>query len=91
MSSMILFFFILMNMVGFLIMKEDKQRAMKREYRISERTLWTVALFGGAIGSTIGMNTYRHKTKHLSFKVGFPLLAVIEFVLYLYLYIINLS
>jgi uncharacterized membrane protein YsdA (DUF1294 family) len=91
MSNIILFIFILMNMIGFFFMKVDKQRAIKHQYRIRERTLWLVALFGGAIGSTISMNTYRHKTKHLSFKVGFPLLAAIEFVLYLYLYLINLS
>jgi uncharacterized membrane protein YsdA (DUF1294 family) len=91
MSNMILVIFIVMNMIGFFMMKVDKQKAIKRQYRIRERTLWIVALLGGAIGSTIGMNTYRHKTKHLSFKVGFPLLAVIEFVLYLYLYVINLS
>ncbi|MCQ6273452.1 DUF1294 domain-containing protein [Bacillus sp. V3B] len=87
MSNVILFIFIMMNIIGFFIMKVDKQRAIKHQYRISERTLWLVALLGGAIGSTISMNTYRHKTKHLSFKIGFPLLAVIEFMLYLYLYI----
>ncbi|MFK9091227.1 DUF1294 domain-containing protein [Bacillus salipaludis] len=71
----------IMNIVGFLIMGEDKKRAKKHEYRIRERTLWLVALFGGAIGTTAGMQLYRHKTKHLSFKIGFPVLAVVELVL----------
>jgi len=73
-----------MNTSGLLIMKEDKQRAIKHQYRIKEKTLWTVALFGGAIGSTIGMKLYRHKTKHLSFKLGLPFLAIIEAILYIY-------
>ncbi|MFZ7945629.1 DUF1294 domain-containing protein [Neobacillus sp. 19] len=78
---MILVGFLVMNIAGLLIMGEDKKRAKKHQYRISEQTLWLVALFGGAIGTTAGMQLYRHKTKHLSFKVGFPLLAVVEAVL----------
>ena len=73
--------YLIMNIAGLVIMWEDKRRAKKHEYRISERTLWLVALFGGAIGATAGMQLYRHKTKHTSFKIGFPVLAVIEFVL----------
>ncbi|MDF2857311.1 MAG: hypothetical protein K0Q87_3162 [Neobacillus sp.] len=76
--------FIIMNIVGLVIMKVDKDRAKKRQYRISEKTLWLVALFGGAVGATAGMRLYRHKTKHLLFKVGFPFLAVAEVVLFIY-------
>ena len=76
--------YLLMNLIGFVIMGMDKSRAKKHEYRISERSLWTIALFGGAIGATAGMKIYRHKTKHTSFKIGFPLLAIIQIVLFLY-------
>jgi uncharacterized membrane protein YsdA (DUF1294 family) len=41
-------------------------------------------LLGGAVGTTLGMQLFRHKTKHLSFKIGFPLLAVIELILFIY-------
>lgn len=78
---MILGAFILMNLVGLIIMKVDKDRAKKHQYRISENTLWLVAIFGGAVGTTAGMQIYRHKTKHLSFKVGFPILAAAEIIL----------
>jgi uncharacterized membrane protein YsdA (DUF1294 family) len=74
--------FLVMNIVGLIIMGEDKKRAKKHEYRISEQTLWLVALFGGAVGATAGMQLFRHKTKHLSFKIGFPFLAGIELVLF---------
>ncbi|WP_342432536.1 DUF1294 domain-containing protein [Neobacillus sp. FSL H8-0543] len=77
-------FYLIMNIIGLLVMKVDKSRAIKRQYRISERTLWLVALFGGAVGTTAGMRLYRHKTKHFSFKVGFPLLAIAEIVLFSY-------
>ena len=76
--------YVFMNIVGIVIMKADKSRAIKRQYRISEKTLWLVALFGGAVGTTAGMKIYRHKTKHISFKVGFPFLAIVEIVLFSY-------
>lgn len=70
----------IMNVSGFFIMGADKKRARKNLYRISEARLWTVALFGGALGATVGMKHFRHKTKHLQFKYGLPILAVIEVV-----------
>lgn len=80
---MILIF--IMNIVGFVMMKVDKNRAIKHQYRISEGTLWLVAILFGAIGMTLGMKVYRHKTKHFQFKVGLPLLSIIEIVLLLYI------
>lgn len=79
--STILGAYIIMNIIGLIVMKVDKERAKKHQYRISENTLWLVAIFGGAVGTTAGMQLFRHKTKHLSFKVGFPLLAVTEIIL----------
>ncbi|MDR7237475.1 DUF1294 domain-containing protein [Neobacillus drentensis] len=73
--------YLIMNIAGLLIMGEDKKRAKKHQYRISERTLWMVAILGGAVGTTTGMQLYRHKTKHTAFKIGFPFLAGIELVL----------
>ncbi|MEH7354362.1 DUF1294 domain-containing protein [Neobacillus drentensis] len=76
--TILLVAFLVMNVVGLLIMGEDKKRARKHQYRIRERTLWLVALFGGAVGTTAGMQLFRHKTKHVSFKIGFPVLAIVE-------------
>lgn len=73
--------FLVMNIIGLFIMKIDKNRAIKHQYRIREKTLWLVAFFGGAVGTTMGMQIFRHKTKHLSFKIGFPLLAIGEIIL----------
>ena len=68
----------LMSVVLLVMMKADKERARRNQYRISERTLWVMALLGGAIGGVIGMQLFRHKTKHLSFRFGFPLLALLD-------------
>ena len=84
-TKTLIIYYLLMNVIGFFIMKIDKTRAIRHEYRISEKTLWGMALLGGAVGTTLGMQMFRHKTKHLSFKVGFPVLAVIELILVLFL------
>lgn len=76
----------MINLYGFILMGVDKNKAKKGQYRISEKTLWITAICGGAVGTTIGMNLFRHKTKHTSFRIGFPSLAVLQiaiFVLYI--------
>ena len=59
----------------------DKKRARKHEYRISEKTLWTLAIIGGGTGAFLGMIQFRHKTKHPTFRIGFSILMIIQLVL----------
>lgn len=75
---------IIWNLVTFLLMGIDKKRAKKKQYRISEKTLLVSALLFGALGATIGMYVFRHKTKHWYFKFGLPLLLIIQLVGILY-------
>lgn len=76
---------LLINGYGFFLMGSDKKRAVKGQYRISEKTLWLAALFGGAVGMTIGMHFFRHKTKHLQFKMGLPALAIVDIAVFVYI------
>ena len=67
-----------MNLLAFALMGIDKAKAKASAWRIPEKTLFLVtALFGG-LGGTLGMNVFRHKTKHWYFKFGFPVLLVIQ-------------
>lgn len=59
-------------------MYRDKAKATKKEWRIAEKTLFSVAILGGAIGGVLGMYLFRHKTRHNSFAFGFPLLAALQ-------------
>lgn len=81
MPQFLILYFIIINLIGLLLMKIDKQKAKNHQYRISEKTLWTIAIGGGAVGATLGMQLFRHKTKHVSFKIGFPILAIIDVIL----------
>lgn len=74
---------IVLSIVAFTQIGLDKYRAVKGKWRISEKSLWLVALFGGAIGSLLGMIVFRHKIRKVSFIIGFTLLAVIYCIIFL--------
>lgn len=84
MLTYICVYLLVINIVSCTLMYADKQKARKNEYRIREATLWQFAFFGGALGAFIGMRSFRHKTKHASFKWGLPLLTVLQISLFLY-------
>lgn len=56
----------------------DKRKAQKNLWRISERTLMGAAVAGGSLGVLLGMHTFRHKTKHLKFTIGVPVILAVQ-------------
>lgn len=62
----------IINIIGFALMGIDKKRAVRGAWRISEASLFWVALAGGALGCTLGMHRFRHKTRHWYFRYGMP-------------------
>ena len=77
--------FVVSSLVGFMSMSIDKGRAKHNRRRISENMLFFGALIGGACGSFIGMQFFHHKTKHVKFIVGMPLMIALNAVMYYYL------
>ena len=75
-----LIYLILINITGFVIMGVDKKRAIRGPWRISEASLFFTALIGGALGTTLGMEYFRHKTKHRYFKLGMPAILLCQVV-----------
>lgn len=70
----------IVNAAGFLLMLIDKIKAKKNAWRIPEATLFLIAILGGSIGSLLGMYTFRHKTKHIRFVFGIPLILAVQLV-----------
>ncbi|WP_407269092.1 DUF1294 domain-containing protein [Radiobacillus sp. PE A8.2] len=79
-----LIYFVIINIVAYAVMGIDKKRAKSGEWRISEKTIWTITIIGGATGSWVGMSGFRHKTKHIQFKYGVPLLSIVQIGLLVY-------
>ena len=80
----LLIYLLVINLIGFFLMFVDKQKAKKGKWRIPEKTLFLIALLGGSLGTTLGMNTFRHKTKHWYFKFGMPAILILQIALGLY-------
>ena len=69
------------------LMGTDKLLAKMQKRRIPEKTLFAFAILGGALGGTVGMYSFHHKTLHKSFAIGFPLLTIVQIAAVAYLII----
>lgn len=73
----------ILSVIGFASMGFDKRKAIRKMWRIPESTLILIALFGGGIGSYVGMKLFHHKTKHKKFIILLPLTATVYIVVLL--------
>lgn len=70
------------SMVAAVVTAYDKWAAKYRtKHRTPERTLWLLAILGGSGAMWITMLIVRHKTKHLSFMVGLPVVILAQIAL----------
>lgn len=82
---LLLSYLVIVNIVGFAMMGIDKKRAIRGAWRISEASLFLAALIGGSLGCILGMQTFRHKTRHWYFKYGMPAILILQIMLLLLL------
>lgn len=78
-------YLLVVNIVGFVIMGIDKKRAIRGAWRISEASLFLTALIGGSLGCILGMQKFRHKTKHWYFKYGMPAIFILQILIFILL------
>lgn len=71
-------YLLIVNALGFYMMWSDKRKAIKDAWRTPERNFFIVALIGGSVGCWAGMQTFRHKTKHIKFTVGIPMILLLQ-------------
>lgn len=79
------FYMAAVNIAAFLAMGIDKYRAQRHKWRISEASLFILGLAGGGIGAFAGMGMFHHKTKHLKFTLGIPLITILNIIMFGYL------
>ena len=74
----ILWGFIIVNIVTFILFGIDKYKAKKGKQRIRERILlyWCVL---GPFGGYVGMYQFRHKYKKFRFQLGLFLMCLMQF------------
>ena len=81
MANALLYYLLVINILTFAVYGIDKWKARQGSWRISEATLLMLAVIGGTIGALLGMQVWRHKTMHLKFKYGLPLILLAQIAL----------
>ncbi|MCV2485633.1 DUF1294 domain-containing protein [Flavobacterium sp. SH_e] len=76
--EVLLLYFLFINILVFIFAGYDKSQARKNNRRISEKTLFLMALTGGSPGLLTAMLLFRHKTSKTSFIVKFAVILVIQ-------------
>ena len=78
MREILWIYLVVINIVALALYGADKRRAKKHAWRVSEKSLFLIALAGGSAGALLGMLLFRHKTKHWYFVIGIPLILAIQ-------------
>ena len=66
-TVLLMAWYTVMSVIAFILYGFDKRLAKQRKRRIPEKTLLGFGFFGGAVGALLGMEVFRHKTKHWHF------------------------
>lgn len=77
----VLVYLLVMNIIGLSVMGIDKLKAKRHTWRIPEKTLFLISIFGGSAGTWAGMHLFRHKTKHWYFVFGMPAILIVHIVI----------
>lgn len=83
----IVVYFIIINLLTCILYGVDKLKSMARGRRIPEKTLLGVTFIGGSIGALVGMQVFRHKTRHMKFQVLVPLFLILHTALLTFVYV----
>ena len=83
MTTALLIWVLAWTLIAFVLMGADKWKARHDNWRVPEKTLFLSAILGGSGGALAGMYLFRHKTKHLSFTIGMPVILALQIALVL--------
>lgn len=83
----LLVYLVIINALTLLFMLVDKVKAKRNLWRIPERTLLSLCALGGSLGGLLGMKLFRHKTLHLRFSIGIPVMLAVHVVILVFLVI----
>lgn len=81
----ILRYLLFVNAIAFIIYGIDKLKAKKGWWRISEFTLFMVAVIGGSAGAWLGIWIFHHKTLHRKFRWGIPFILFLQALAFIYI------
>ena len=84
--SGLLIYICLISIISLVITVIDKFNAKRNLRRVPESTLLTIAALGGSVAMYITMQIIRHKTKHIKFMLGLPIIILFQVIAIFYLF-----
>lgn len=79
-------YLISINLISVIVTAYDKHCAVNKRWRVKESTLMLLSALGGSVGMYITMLLIKHKTKHLKFMLGIPIILIVHLAAVIYLY-----
>ena len=81
--SIFLAYIAIISLISVIVCIYDKKISKKNrvELRTPEKTLMLLSALGGSIAMFITMQIIRHKTKHVKFMLGIPLIIIVQAVI----------
>ncbi len=75
-----LLYIAIISIVSIVVCAYDKKISKKNrvELRVPEKVLLLLSALGGSVAMFITMLLIRHKTKHLKFMLGIPIIIIIQ-------------
>lgn len=82
----VLLYLAAVSIVAIVLTYLDKYFARRNLHRIQEDTLMLWAGLGGSVAMLIAMLCFRHKTRHVKFMLGLPIMIVIQGAIFFWLW-----
>ncbi len=74
-------YLIVISVLGVFITIYDKNAAVEKRRRISERAFFLMSILGATLPIYFTMRTIHHKTRHKRFMIGLPIIFVAQLIL----------
>ncbi|MBQ4351401.1 MAG: DUF1294 domain-containing protein [Clostridia bacterium] len=66
------------SLLSVIVAVADKIKARRGERRVPENTLMLLAALGGSAAMLVTMLLIRHKTRHIRFMLGIPIIMILQ-------------
>jgi uncharacterized membrane protein YsdA (DUF1294 family) len=89
MFNAFLFFLIytgVISLISMIVTVSDKAKSRKGQWRVPEKTLLIFSALGGSLAMYITMQIIRHKTRHIKFMLGIPIIMFFQAIVIWYLF-----
>lgn len=82
----LIIYLIIINIISAVVTIYDKCCAVKKHWRVKESTLLLLSAIGGSVGMYLTMQIIRHKTRHIKFMLGIPVILILQAIIIFFIW-----